>query len=55
MTDEWLEAMDRGDLAGVIFIDVRKTFDVVHHETLLQKLCAYGFSPSAITLFTSFF
>ena len=29
ITDEWLEAMDKGLFTGVVMIDLRKAFDVV--------------------------
>ena len=30
MTDEWLKALDKGDMIGVLFVDFRKAFDLVH-------------------------
>lgn len=54
MTDDWLEAMDRGELTGVIYLDLRKAFDVVNHDLLLTKLQMYGFSPSALRWFKSY-
>ena len=54
MTDDWLEAMDKGKLTGVIFIDLRKAFDLVNHELLLAKLRIYGFSPSTLRWFRSY-
>ena len=32
ITDEWLEAMDKGHFTGVVMIDLRKAFDVVDHK-----------------------
>ena len=31
ITDEWLEAMDKGLFTGVVMIDLRKAFDVEDH------------------------
>ena len=42
ITDEWLEAMDKGLFTGVVMIDLRKAFDVVDHKLLLKKLQVYG-------------
>ena len=53
MTDDWLEAMDQGLLTGAIFLDSRKTFDVVNHDLLVAKLQMYGCSSSALLWFKS--
>ena len=34
--------MDRGQLTGALFIDLRKAFDTVDHFTLISKLPLYG-------------
>ena len=44
MCDNWYENMDNGKLTGVVFIDIRKTFDSIDHAILLQKLAYYGVS-----------
>jgi len=38
MCDEWLENMDNGKLNGVIFLDIKKAFDSINHEILLNTL-----------------
>ena len=38
MIDKWLQAIDKGDMVGVIFIDFRKAFDLVDHDILLKKI-----------------
>ena len=38
MCDEWLQNMDNGNLNCVVFLDVRKAFDSINHEILLQKM-----------------
>lgn len=38
MYDEWLENMDNGTLKGVIFLDIKKTFDSVNHDILITKM-----------------
>jgi hypothetical protein len=42
MCDNWLENMDNGKLTGVVFLDIRKAFDSIDHEILLEKLKFYG-------------
>ena len=38
LTDELLFNMDDDKVTGMISIDFKKAFDLVNHETLLQKL-----------------
>ena len=42
VTDRVLSAMDRGEVSILVLLDLSKCFDVVPHETLLQKLTLYG-------------
>ena len=48
VTDNWLSAMDRGELIGVVMIDLKKAFDTVDHLILLHKLKLYGFDDMAV-------
>ena len=34
--------MDKGLVTGIIFMDLRKAFNTVHHACLLEKLPCYG-------------
>ena len=51
LTDELLFNMDNDKVTGMISIDLKKAFDLVSHEILLQKLQIYGLSDSAVKWF----
>ena len=38
LNDKVLEGFDQGLITGMILIDLRKAFDTINHDTLLQKL-----------------
>ena len=42
MTDSWLNALDKGEMIGVVLVDFKKAFDLVDHDILLTKLELYG-------------
>ena len=54
ITDEWLEAMDKGLFTGFVMIDLRKAFDVVDHKLLLKKLQVYGLNTNSLKWFQSY-
>ena len=46
--DDWLESLEKGELAGVCFLDMSAAFDIVDHSLLLRKMELYGFDNSML-------
>ena len=46
--------MDNGHSNAVIFLDLKKAFDTVDHNILLQKLASYGMSADELQFFKSY-
>ena len=41
LTNSWLTAMNKFEVSGVVFLNLKKTFDLVDHDILLKKLAIY--------------
>ena len=54
LINDWLKHIDQGNIVGAIFFDLKKAFDVVDHEILLQKLALYGIKGTALNWFRSY-
>ena len=54
LLDKWLKSINKGELVGAIFFDLRKAFDVVDHELLLKKLSVYKFSNTSLNWIKSY-
>ena len=54
MYDTWAEFMKRGDMAGVMMLDLSAAFDLVDHQLLLQKLELMGFEKPAVVWMWSY-
>ncbi len=46
--------MNKGDLTGLILLDLHKAFDMVNHNLLLRKLKQYRVSDNAFCWFMSY-
>ena len=54
MTDSWLNAIDDGNMIGVVLVDFKKAFDLVDHDILLTKLGIYGIKNEPLFWFKSY-
>ena len=53
-TDSWAMDIDRGLVNAVVFLDLKKAFDTVDHDTLLRKLQYYGICWTSHQWFASY-
>ena len=53
-TDEWRFNIDKSQINGVVFIDLKKAFDTVDHSILIDKLRRYGLNEQTLNYFTSY-
>ena len=53
-TDEWYSGLDVGKYVGAIFVDLKKAFDTVDHQILIQKLAHYGIRSTVLVWFKSY-
>ena len=54
LINDWLSHIDKGNIVGAIFFDLKKAFLVVDHEMLLQKLALYGVRGISLRWFESY-
>ena len=53
-TDDWYNGLDTGNLAGMVFVDLKKAFDTVDHQILCRKLESYGVLLRELAWFGSY-
>ena len=49
-----LRSLDKGKCAGMVFVDLKKAFHTVDHETLIEKLSHYGINNTELKWFFSY-
>ena len=54
MYDSWIDSVEKGEMAGVMMIDLSAAFDLVDHQILLKKLDLLGFDQSTVNWFWSY-
>ncbi len=54
LVDKWTSNMEEGLLTGIVLLDLRKTFDLVNTDILLQKLVIYNLDDNSLCWFKSY-
>ena len=54
VTNRWLLSFDKGCMRSVVFLDIKKAFDTVDHQILIQKLDHYGFQGNELDFVQSY-
>ena len=54
MYDKWVKASSKGQLSGVVLVDLSAAFDLVSPDILVKKLRIYGFKEDIITWICSY-
>lgn len=54
LVDQVYGAIDHKQISGVLFLDLKKAFDTIDHNLLLQKISYYGLRGIPLTLLESY-
>ena len=54
MLEKRKRALDKGEYASALFMDLSKAFDTINHYLLIAKLKVYEFSKEALKLMKSY-
>ena len=53
-SNNWLMNIDDGKMNSVVFLDIKKAFDTVDHQIMLDKLKCYGIHEDELAFFMSY-
>ena len=54
VTNTVLHNIDKGELTGMVFLDLTKAFDTLDHTLMLDKLSTLGFNQSSVQWFNAY-
>ena len=54
VTNTRLQNIDKGQLTGLVFLDLKKAFDTRDHRVLLNKLTSLGFNKASVKWFNAY-
>ena len=54
LVDDLLSDIDKGSLNGLLLVDLRKAFDLINHDLLIEKLACYYLTESSLEWFRSY-
>ena len=54
ITEKWYTNMDNGLINAILFVDLKKAFDTINYDILLNKLSCNGFTDKTIRLFRNY-
>ena len=53
MYEKWVKAASKGQLSGVVLVDLSAAFDLVSPSLLVKKMKIYGFDDDLVTWVSS--
>ena len=53
-TNDWYSGIDTGNVVGMVFVDLKKAFDIVDHQTPCMKLESGGVLHREMASFGSY-
>ena len=54
LIEKWKNILDKKGYGGAVLMDISQAFDTLHHDLLIAKLHAYGFTRESLKLIKSY-